>query len=45
VDNRSLWLDIKILWKTFLTVVRKDGIQAPGEATMPYFEGNKNHSD
>lgn len=40
VNNRSLWLDIKILWKTFLTVVRKDGIQAPGEATMPFFSGN-----
>lgn len=45
VDHRSLLLDIKILWKTFMTVVRRDGIQAPGEATMPYFEGNKNHSD
>jgi lipopolysaccharide/colanic/teichoic acid biosynthesis glycosyltransferase len=41
VDNRSLWLDIKILWKTFLTVVRKDGIQAPGEATMPFFKGDE----
>lgn len=41
VDNRSFLLDIKILWKTFLTVVRKDGIQAPGEATMPFFQGNK----
>ena len=40
VNNRTLWLDIKILWKTFLTVVRKDGIQAPGEATMPLFSGN-----
>ena len=45
VDNRSFLLDIKILWKTFLTVIRKDGIQAPGEATMPFFEGNKNHSE
>ncbi len=41
VDNRSLWLDIRILWKTFLTVIRKDGIQAPGEATMPFFQGNQ----
>ena len=41
VDNRSLWLDIKILWKTFLTVVCKDGIQAPGEATMPFFKGDE----
>lgn len=44
VDNRSLWLDIKILWRTFLTVVRRDGIQAPGEATMPFFEGNPKQS-
>ena len=41
VNNRSLWLDIKILWKTFLTVVQKDGIQAPGEATMPFFSGSE----
>ena len=41
VNNRSLWLDIKILWKTFLTVVRKDGIQAPGEATMRFFSGSE----
>ena len=41
VNNRTLWLDIKILWKTFLTVVRKDGIQAPSEATMPFFSGNE----
>ena len=41
VNNRTLWLDIKILWKTFLTVVRKDDIQAPGEATMPFFSGNE----
>jgi sugar transferase EpsL len=43
VDHRSLWLDIRILWLTLLTVVRRDGIQAPGEATMPFFEGN--HKD
>jgi len=40
VDRRSIWLDIKILWRTLLTVVRRDGIQAPGEATMPFFKGN-----
>ena len=45
VDHRSLWLDIKILWRTFLTVVRRDGVQAPGEATMPYFDGNKTDSE
>jgi lipopolysaccharide/colanic/teichoic acid biosynthesis glycosyltransferase len=25
VDNRSLWLDIKIFFKTFITVFKKEG--------------------
>jgi lipopolysaccharide/colanic/teichoic acid biosynthesis glycosyltransferase len=40
VDNRSFWLDIKILWLTFLSVVKSEGISADGEATMPKFEGS-----
>jgi lipopolysaccharide/colanic/teichoic acid biosynthesis glycosyltransferase len=39
VDNRSLWLDIKILWMTVAKVLRREGIAADGEATMPKFEG------
>ncbi|MBK44146.1 MAG: sugar transferase [Roseovarius sp.] len=39
VDNRSLWLDLKIIWLTVLKVVRRDGISAAGEATMPRFTG------
>ena len=39
VDNRSVWLDLKILWLTLLKVVRRDGISAAGEATMPRFTG------
>ena len=39
VDNRSIWLDLKILWLTALMVVRRDGISAAGEATMPRFMG------
>ena len=39
VDNRSLWLDLKILWRTVRKVLVRDGISAPGEATMPKFEG------
>jgi len=39
VDNRTLWLDLKILWMTILKVVKKDGISADGEATMPKFVG------
>ena len=41
VDNQSLWLDIKILFKTVKKVLIKDGISADGEATMSKFTGNK----
>lgn len=38
VDNRSFGLDLKILLKTLLSVVRRDGIAADGEATMTEFQ-------
>ena len=41
VENRSFWLDIKILFKTVWKVVAKDDINAVNDATMPKFEGNK----
>lgn len=41
VDNRSLWLDIKILWLTVKKVLVREGISAAGEATMPRFTGDK----
>lgn len=44
VENRSLWLDTKILLKTVLKVVRRDGISHGDEATMPKFTGNE-HCD
>lgn len=37
VDTQSLWLDLKILALTLRTVLRRDGISAAGEATMPEF--------
>lgn len=40
VDNRTLWLDLKIIWMTLRKVVKRDGISAAGEATMPKFTGN-----
>ena len=40
VDNRSLWLDIKILFLTVKKVLVRDGINAEGEATMGKFKGN-----
>ena len=41
LENRTLWLDIKILWMTLKKVVKKDGISADGEATMSKFTGNE----
>ena len=39
VENWSLWLDVRILARTALTVVRREGISAVGDATMPEFRG------
>jgi len=39
VDNRSFWLDMKILFLTVKKVFVRDGINADGEATMSKFEG------
>lgn len=41
VDNRSLWLDLKIIWLTIRKVIKRDGISAAGEATMSKFTGNR----
>lgn len=41
VDNRSFWLDLKILFLTIKKVVVRDGISAEGEATMAKFTGGK----
>lgn len=42
VDHRSLWLDLKILARTALKVVRREGITLPGEATTVEFVGTPN---
>ena len=39
VDNRSIWLDLNILWMTLAKVLKREGISADGEVTMPKFEG------
>lgn len=41
VDNRSLWLDLKVILLTVKKVVVRDGISAEGEATMAKFTGDK----
>jgi sugar transferase EpsL len=40
VDHRSLWLDLRILFLTLVTVLRRDGISHDGHQTMPMFEGS-----
>lgn len=41
IDNRSLLLDLKIIWLTIRQVIRREGISAAGEATMSKFTGNR----
>ena len=41
VDNRSFWLDIKVLFLTVKKVLIRDGISADGEATMAKFTGSE----
>lgn len=40
VDNRSLWLDIRILFLTIWKVFKRDGISQEGEATVAPFGGS-----
>jgi galactoside O-acetyltransferase len=41
VDRRSMMLDLKILWATIVRVIKRDGINAPGEVTMSPFRGSE----
>ena len=41
VDNQSFWLDIKILWLTFLKVVKRSDISSSTSSTMEKFTGSK----
>jgi lipopolysaccharide/colanic/teichoic acid biosynthesis glycosyltransferase len=41
VDNRNLWLDLKILFLTIKKVFAKEDISADEHATMPAFTGNE----
>lgn len=47
VDNRSPWLDVKILARTIWNVLRRRDISAKGHATMPEFMGtaSREHSE
>lgn len=39
VDNISLWTDIRIIWKTIIYVVQRDGISAENNVTIDDFNG------
>ncbi len=43
VDHRGFTLDIKILLMTIAKVLRRDGINAEGEATASRFEGSQTY--
>lgn len=45
VDNRSLWLDLKIVVLTIQKVFVRDGISAADHVTMPEFTGQDQHSE
>ena len=41
VDNRTIWLDFKIIWLTIIKVLIREGISAEGEVNMPKFTGKR----
>lgn len=41
VDNQSFFLDMKILWMTLGTVLKREGVSAEGYSTMPEFTGKE----
>jgi sugar transferase EpsL len=41
VNNQSFMLDLKILFLTVYKVIKSDGINQPGNATMERFKGSK----
>lgn len=42
VDNRSFWLDVKILLLTVLKVIKREDISQKGQATAELFKGTSN---
>lgn len=44
VDHWSFWLDVKILFLSVIKVLRREGINQPGQATAEEFMGNHDSS-
>lgn len=45
VENQGFCLDMRILWMTFIKVIKREGISAEGSVTMPLFQGSKEKND
>jgi sugar transferase EpsL len=45
VDHRSIWLDLRILWRTLWQVIKREGISHGDDTTMPWFTGSKSHDE
>jgi undecaprenyl phosphate N,N'-diacetylbacillosamine 1-phosphate transferase len=41
VENQSFWLDMKIMWLTFLKVIKRSDISSSTAVTMEKFKGSK----
>lgn len=45
VDNRSISLDIRIIFKTILKVFNRNGVNSTSDVTMPEFLGSSNDKE
>jgi len=41
VDHQSLWLDLKIIGLTAWKILKREGINQPGQATSEEFKGKE----
>ena len=41
VDNQSFWLDLKIIALTIWKIIKREGINQPGQATAEEFRGSE----
>lgn len=41
IENQSFWLDVKILFMTVISVIKREGISSKDEATIYKFTGSK----
>lgn len=41
VENQSFWLDLKIIWRTIIIALKREGIAHEGNVAMPRFKGSE----